>query len=959
LNPEDKEIIKKYEAVEAARIIKKQELEVEAAKELERHSKLIEEARKQYESIPSILEREVIKEPAYDPQLEDTQQWWERFYLKADPFPIKEGLQKIDEDLYEEIIVKTKPFQDVLDALNKNPAHLFHSGFLLVGGYGYGKTTFIDYLMYHLVQKDILPILVLSGPVTRPDSSSYANHFHLNLRDRLKEQLLKISTERISDIADLDVIGQIKELVRCIQKHRRHGVVVFLDDYHKHESTYEYIYEFLGLQQILKNDLMRDDLNVGFIVSGLPEWDERLSKSGQLRGFLDNTPIVMPEITRELVCDVFNQRIKAYCFDESPRKIKPQFVEDMFKEVPARLGYRDYLGRIIEELSSNNFAIIDAPIEIDRATLDIVKAEVERDDFVKSALHKLVYGSKFESYTKEQISKCLSLLVQTSMHDGITEADKLFLENKFHFKRLHDVGLIQKGQSINPEAQDSFEWVIHSRLQKTIDTIEAKFKLGITHYLLKLYGGKDYGAPPPTITLSSELVEVARFFSRDDLKIPKSALDNMNMALRLFESVTSRNSVHPKPDEIERAWSAFTALSNAFFEIDGSKSLFNQANISDLKDQWSFHWSVDEVVSELLNRYHDYISKSRGNDKSISGTLVIKQLQEVFPIIADRLKAATEDISEKTFHGLYSRNVQHSTDELAIFDQAREGYASAINVEHYNYVKRITDYLEIRMRMFLYATSVLILGDNYEVHIPPALHKYAMKNLEFRARNSVFRNPYAGLTRSQLQTIFVDGNKIKETICRYLNCGWTDADWQNFFRTFVVENIATGHQQHEAFSHLDKNQYMNYCRRAEELTCAINVFIRNILRNNSYMILCGDQAADLADYLFCFTLREVNRDGVSGRVFRYDAPPRPLTNVHQSTLSEGAYATVSNSLKHKIDGSLRNCLVEDLLNVEYLTNNYNVTYLEFFQSLAFAFWVDKKIVIQQWFGSSIVIKQAA
>jgi hypothetical protein len=267
--------------------------------------------------------------------------------------------------------------------------------------------------------------------------------------------------------------------------------------------------------------------------------------------------------------------------------------------------------------------------------------------------------------------------------------------------------------------------------------------------------------------------------------------------------------------------------------------------------------------------------------------------------------------------------------------------------------------LELRLRLFLYVTSVLVFGEQYEKYIPAAMLKYSKQNLESRLNSYQFHNAFNGLTRAQLQEIFTTGNQIKNMVCQYLNCGWSESDWKTFFKTFVVENIRTGHQQLQAFSHVDKTQYMTYCRRAEELTAEINVSMRNILKLNSYLINCGeDEISEPSNYFFRFVFGD--RKGLSGKVFSHVNVPQLLAaGSALGTLQSDVYRSVLATLKHKIEGAVRGCLVEDLLDVEYLTNNYNVSYLDFFQSLAFAYWVDKKIVIQPWFGSSLLIKEAA
>src|SRR5437868_8958500 len=136
-------------------------------------------------------------------------------------------------------------------------------------------------------------------------------------------------------------------------------------------------------------------------------------------------------------------------------------------------------------------------MEIDSSKLASIRNDLERDEALSNSFQKLTQGSKFQSYTKEQIAKCLVLLIQTSIHDGISENDKLFEENKYYFKLLHEADLIQKRKR---HADDiiSFEWVLHSRLEKAVDLIKDKYRLSINDYLLKLYAWKGYVSQPIT-----------------------------------------------------------------------------------------------------------------------------------------------------------------------------------------------------------------------------------------------------------------------------------------------------------------------------------------------------------------------------------------------------------------------------------------------------------------------------
>ncbi len=391
-------LIKEFGAYEAVKKHKGEEITKEKQKEFVELQKQIDAKRDEYESLPSVLDSNPANEPDFNPEVEDIKPWWERFYLRSDPFPQKDGLSSISKDLYESVIIKTEPFQKTLSNLQKNPNYLFHSGFLLVGDYGYGKTTFIDYLSNYLIVHDVLPMRVTSAK-SYADASGFMDSFLHKLRMELMDEARKITAINNRELEPLELEDQIVRLSQKILLSRRKGILVFLDDYHKFRSHFPQIFEFLGTLQVLKDTLTRANLNVGFIVSGIPIWLTELRQNSQLMGFLDNTPIEMPKITPDLICEVFNRRIAAFCYESTPRRIKPDFVQKLVKDLGGEQGIRGCIARIVYELSNNNTAIVDSPVEISDTVLKDVRVILESDLALKSAFSKLTLSTKFKRFT--------------------------------------------------------------------------------------------------------------------------------------------------------------------------------------------------------------------------------------------------------------------------------------------------------------------------------------------------------------------------------------------------------------------------------------------------------------------------------------------------------------------------------------------------------------------------------
>src|SRR5262249_51245956 len=120
------------------------------------------------------------------------------------------------------------------------------------------------------------------------------------------------------------------------------------------------------------------------------------------------------------------------------------FVRNLVRDLGGEQGIRGCINRIVEELSNNNLAIVDVPVEVPEQVLIAIKKKLEGSPEVKAALNRLLYRSRFRRYSNEQIAKCLEVLVNVFVQNGIAELDRQFAENAFYFQVLKDAGLIQK-----------------------------------------------------------------------------------------------------------------------------------------------------------------------------------------------------------------------------------------------------------------------------------------------------------------------------------------------------------------------------------------------------------------------------------------------------------------------------------------------------------------------------------
>lgn len=401
-------------------------------------------------------------------------------------------------------------------------------------------------------------------------------------------------------------------------------------------------------------------------------------------------------------------------------------------------------------------------------------------------------------------------------------------------------------------------------------------------------------------------------------------------------------------------------ISRALFEIDGSLVLFKKARINNTADRWRLHWFENESLEEYYRREENY----EKNHKRLDYEYLVKQGQDLFPIIVDCLKAVTEDICDPVEGSVdcLAHAIRHTNEERELFTFVQKGYFSANREKHFEYVDKVTDYLERRIRLFLYITTSLAFGQNKCFDAVPGKEtkKYAHKNLVSRENYATFFNPFNGLTRPQYRSIFCDGNLIKKFIIDSMEISWQSHDWKVFFDVFVEQNIATSHQQENSFSLLDRRRYIDYCRMAEQIMVAMNLMLHNIICKHSFVIPLDDDEMGFDNIMFKFAFKLINSNTNESipinKTLKDDSKILYKANqLEDHVLTKGTYNKVSRSIVNKLN--IRGSYVENLMYVDYITANYDVSFQDFVTSLVFASFIDKQINVYPWHGSNILIKK--
>jgi hypothetical protein len=665
----------------------------------------------------------------------------------------------------------------------------------------------------------------------------------------------------------------------------------------------------------------------------------------------------MPAITPDEIANVFNQRIAAYCVDSHARTIHKEFIERVFTQSGPTASYREYLDAIVRELEQDNFAIVDSPIAIGESELEEIRKIIERDPDTASAIKRLRLESSFKRFTKQQVEKCLELLVQIGLRGGVSEDDDLFIQNAFYFQRLNQVTLIQKQRKV--KTSRSFLWALRKRLNDAVEEVRSKYKRSLSDYFLKLYiGERNRVRPTASQETPVSLKKLTTVLTRD---LPRTTLTTMQQAKGLYESLLIDEPTSQQKHQLtSRASLTLQTLLKAVFQLDGTNRFFDAAKIANMERRLSTHWLNDEVITEAHRRFENINANSDRTELEMA----LKQGRDACDLLIDAIDEISRDIgdAERPFTFRH-RASYHSSDALMIFGEVQKSYFSANPESHFRYVESVTDHLEKALRGFLYATATLIFGvPEYEQELSTEDRKYSIQNAKKRAKYSIVSNVFDGLTRSQFRTILAGKGNIKSVIADALDLPWAADDKNQFFNLFAEESIASSHKQLAVYSKTDRARYLRYCILAEQLLASINVLAKTLVSENCVVVV-----------------DDVHRTSfkISDCFFRFGTKPHRKHSMpasHQLGLDADFPFVDDNSIKEhsasqndldKVRATLNaafaagDFFIEDLFDVEYLRNHYDVPFVELICCLTFLSWCDKTIRVIPWFGSCVLICPAA
>jgi len=214
--------------------------------------------------------------------LKDDPDWFMQIGLSTNPFPSQDGLYLIPKEDYEDVVLKTEIYNRYMEIIEQDPKWILNKSTIIYGDFGCGKTTFFDYLDYHLILNNILPIRIILN--AKPSLSSLHQSFNESLFNELAFYISNFTEDPRGYIKDINKYT-ILTLFSKIQSERKQiGFVIFLDGLHKSQDQENTALNFMIELQNILEFYRRKNISLTILIAGSLEWRDKISNSKKFSG---------------------------------------------------------------------------------------------------------------------------------------------------------------------------------------------------------------------------------------------------------------------------------------------------------------------------------------------------------------------------------------------------------------------------------------------------------------------------------------------------------------------------------------------------------------------------------------------------------------------------------------------------------------------------------------------------
>lgn len=852
-----------------------------------------EKRKEEYYAIPSILDKTIIEEPIPEynkiEEFETYTPYWVKLKLKSDPFP-GEGLEKIDQNIYDQIVYKTKIFDTYqkyityhLDALFKNT--------LFFGEFGSGKTTFFEYIQIALIRNNIIPLYVLL--FGEPNVTRLIIRFKQKLLNELNQECKSRDIYCNMDNSN-DLDAKIEEHFKQLLGTGCKGFIIFIDDLHKNHDI-EPAMEFLSYIQSYSSELRRGkiDFNFAVFVAGSLEWKINLQTarfSGSFSRFED-----MPPITPKIAFDVINMRLKAFSENnDNSKQVQIDTIERAYEQIKKQerpITFRSFIHYIVSEFEKNNFDILIFNPFISSEIKNKIQTVFDNNKKLNIQFNKLFYGSEtipgIQNF--ENREKCLQQLIRLYFKKEILDSDSIIQENLFYYQRLAESGLISK----KPTDRGVY-YVVSNNLKEQNEYLIKQYGLSLEDYLIPIFIGSNSKTEKYVSTnitkYDSYLNELPLNMSKESKRILNESIEIRKELSDLFDNIINL----PKLKDYETRKIVRSKTTDSIDKITKTIYLYEEIDGMDFYTFWDDYWFNTDSIIE----YRRFITNSNNYESCIED---IKKITYLYHIYIQ----AYEDmfnflINQINLGKIWRLSLTYlKKEEILVFNQVREKWSIASNYES---AKLITEFFHQKLRVFLQNIFDIFYGYEYLNKIPQNVKEYAYENKTkdekkgFSSSDNIFQY----LNRHHYKDIITTGkygaqnwNELFSNVFDKTKC----QEFESFLTHFADISTMTDHLKINSITPEQQNLIYKLIMDSMYYTQKMNEFYLKILRS------CFREEVE-GKSLFYFSCRSLKDKS-------------HLTSIYIGQKAEEVFNKFKTEKKIK-DIPLDECnYIENYFNVEY------------------------------------------
>jgi DNA replication protein DnaC len=865
----------------------------------------IRKKQEEYLSIPSVLDEKDYPEPL-DSEIDDSrktnhQHWYKQLDLRQNPFPSIDGLEKISEDDYDDIIIRTDIYEKIVNYIRDTPAELFNS-IVIYGQFGSGKTTLFQYIKKPLITNKIFPVYI------RLSAQSDFQNFLIRFKQRLFQELRKIyrntSGMEFREEYQAPLDDKISSVLRNLitSPHRCEGIIIFVDEIYKVPHYERVALDFVSHLQTFRGELIEELAfsNIGVWVSAPPYWQQTLTHeltySGSVSGELS-----MPMITMNEALEMLNRRFRTFSKNQDKvREFQIAYIQQVYRRLQSTnsLTFRQFIKEILYQLNNGNFdTLVYNPVAIPEDIINQIRSRFDYADTVSLGI-KQILNSTLSVRNK---TICFKLLIKTVQMDEIAEESSLFREHLFHFQTLRNARLVVK---VKKESGLSV-WKASMELLSFVNWIRTDFHYFLEDYFFKIYGtqlspnDEDVHFVREEISSCQYLLDEIR--NQKEFRTIHSLIETaFETHKRIVEKLES-----PKIDVDQTALTEDCKLS--MIALTQAIALFYGVKETVSLSFWSRFWNIPDSVSTFVRMVSDDGKTDHRFDMDFDKTdpkiwYVTSSYSAAF---SDTIFFLSQQIERSRILSIPIKNLRQN--EVREFDKARDHFA---NRDYFEAVSIVSRVVEMKLRDVLYHVFILQYGEQFKRlrRIPDEQRKSINSNNEKDKKQglSISDNECLYLNRHDYKVVLMGPNASigqknwKHTFSKLLH-KWKESELLEFLDNFASHNLNAGHNKDKVFTIDQQNKVYSLMIKSIELVGMIN---------NAYQIMIK-------------SIRKVDTGGTPRFAYYFSMDGADIAELSPVHVTTSDAERIINIWKRDAETYI------DLADKEQIEYKYGVKYQEF------------------------------